>query len=459
MRFLIAIFLTLAPLGAQYTSPACGPAGGSTPWACGAWPAAAAPAIAAAGTRTFDADTGNRVLRATASGSYGEAATVAFKTFDGGWKRAWNATSTRFLVQSWGGSGKLYWQGFDPSGMALGASGTIPPALISAEFDPADPDLVVGLQGGVARGYNLVTAAWSTIFDPKTAGWPAAAWTAAWGGRTVCIAEGPQDVGYRVICYDRVTGRTSSIDLRAQTINGVPFPVLMNGAAVRLPATIGNHEIMLSLDGRWLAIDTHGNAMCSVPGLANYASTSLMLSLDARTGYEWTVACGGTHWAYGHAGVMAQSSSARWTATGANGCASDSRGLAVRPTDSMTDAEYRLIQPCSFFASPSWAANIHLSWLNNRGDNQAPVIASAIGGPGVLGSELAAIETTAAKGQGRLWRFARHWSSPVCSFLDYASPQVSPDGRWAIFPSDWQGATGTGVCGGRRPDVFVFELK
>jgi hypothetical protein len=74
------------------------------------------------------------------------------------------------------------------------------------------------------------------------------------------------------------------------------------------------------------------------------------------------------------------------------------------------------------------------------------------------------METSAPASRGRLWRFAQTWNDPPqaqCSFLDYSSPSISPDGRWALFPSDWRGQAGTdGTCSNRRrTDVFIFELK
>jgi hypothetical protein len=455
----ILVILLAAPLCAQYTSPTCGPTGGSTPWACGAWPTAAAPELGLAGAVTLDPDTGNRVLRATAPGSFGEPLTAAFKTFDSGWKRAWNADSTRFIVSSWGGTGRRYWQAFDPATMRLGNSGVLPVGTHDFEFDQTDPDLLVGLSGGVAKSYHLVTKVWSTVFDPKSIGWPGTPWKAVYGGSVVCIAGGGQDLGWRTICYDRVRHRTWQIDYRAQTINGRPFPVLLRGATVRLPATVTHHEVMLSPDGRWLAIDTHGNSPCNEASLGDYAGTTLFLSLEARTGYEWNVACGGTHWAYGYDGLLAQSTTPRFCASGIDGAPGDSRAVALRPSDSMLDSEFSQIQPHAFFSDPGWKTAVHLSWANNSGDNQQPVIAAAVGGTGVMGNELVALETTAQEHMGRVWRIAQHWATTACGFFVYVSPQVSPDGRYALFPSDWAGATGAGVCGGRRPDVFVFELR
>lgn len=461
----------------SYNSPYCGPSGGSTPWACGAWPSTTPPTLGPAGSKTTDPDTGNRVLRVTQSGSFGENASTAFKVFDAGWKRAWNADSTKFFAFSWSTSASLIkhyinWVGFDPATMSLtGASAAVPYQFADVQWDESDPDLVVGVVNGVAKTYNVVTGVWTTVFDPNSVQWGGTPWIAEWNGGRVCFAAGPQDTGYRLACYDRRSGATQVIDLHAQTINGRNFPVYFQGNPVILPAGVGVHTITLAPDGKWLAIDTHGNSLCSVPGLTNYASTSLFVNLETQVGYEWNVGCGSTHWAYGFDSVMAQSASTRWTRTGADGaCSSDGRGVLRRNTDAEADSSIVQTVPCKSFSPATWSIGVHLSWLNNLNDENAnnyPVLLATTNS-GVansfLWSDIAAIEIGAQAYQGRLWRFAQTWNDQIstqCSFLGYSSPSISRDGKWALFPSNWRGQTGSnGICAnGKRTDLFLFELK
>jgi len=428
-----------------------------------------------AGTVTIDPDTRNRVLRVTQSGSFGEAAGTAFKGFDSGWKQLWNATSTRFLIIPWTtGNPKVraYWMGFNGTTMSLaGAAVPAPVDFTDVEWDQYNPDLLVGLSKGVAKTYNVVTKTWTTIFNPAQVNLGAWAWLSAWGGSTVCIATSGQDVGYRTACYDRKTATFNVINLHTQTINGSPLTVYFQGKPVALPATTTMHNITVGRDGRWLAIDTHGNSMCSVPGLSNYASTSLFIDLQNKVGYEWNVACGQTHWAYGYNGIMMQSDSPKWTPYGANSaCNSDSRGIIHRSTDLATDSSLYQTGPCALYAPATSNVSVHLSWANNADGanvNRYPVL-MATTNEGVsnwfMWSDIAAMETAAPAYQGRLWRFAQTWNdktSTQCGFLGYASPSISPNGKWAIFPSDWRGQTGSnGVCmNKRRTDLFIFELR
>ena len=167
---------------------------------------------------------------------------------------------------------------------------------------------------------------------------------------------------------------------------------------------------------------------------------------------------------------MMQSASSKWTSTGANNpCNSDSRGIGRRSTDGAIDSSYVTTQPCTFFNPATWNISVHLSWTNNFNDanvNKYPVL-MATSNEGVsnmfLYSDIAAMETSAAPFQGRIWRFAQTWNDQTqnqCGLIGYASPSISRSGRFAIFPSNWRGQTGSnGVCtNGNRTDVFLLEL-
>jgi hypothetical protein len=352
-----------------------------------------------------------------------------------------------------------------------GAGAPVPNQFTAVEWDQTNPDLVVGVVNGVAKTYNVVTSAWTTVFDPATSNWGGTPWIAGWGGNSVCIAAGPQDNGHVLACHDRQTGASQVIDLHAQTINGAGFTVYFQGNPVVMPPSVGIHTITMAPDGKWLAIDTHGNNMCSIGGLTNYASTGLFLNLETHVGYEWNAGCGATHWAYGYNGAMMQSVGPNWTPAGPHGpCNSDSRGIIRRNTDATIDSSLYATAPCLFFNQATWNVNVHLSWTNNANDSNAnnyPVLV-ATQNEGVpnsfLWSDIAAMETSVQPYQGRMWRFAQTWNdqtSNQCSFLEYSSASISRDGKWAVYPSNWRGQTGSnGVCAnGKRTDLFVFELK
>lgn len=479
ITFIFSIEIVSVASVQTYNSPYCGPSGGSVSWACGAWPTNTPPTIPEKGATVTDPDSGNKVLRLTQGGDFGENTKIAFKVFDGGWKNAWNADNTKILVFPWASSGPTknesgYWIGFDPNNFSLtGTSDTVPTKLRDVEWDKNNPNLLVGLVDGIAKSYDVSSKTYATLFDPSTSGWGGSAWIASWGGTAVCIAQGPQDSGFMLTCKDWQSGVIKVINLHAQTINGQPFDVIMGGSKVNLPSSLGNHTISLSPDGQWLAIDTHGNTGCNAPGAPkNYQSTSLFINLVNDTGYEWNLACGSTHWAYGFNNVMIQSSSPTWSKLGAyqkDACTYDSRGIAKRNTDDTADSSFEILQPCLSFLPTKINLQIHLSWLNNFNDsnvNNYPVIGAGFdegAGNGFMTNEIFAVGTDASVHQNKIWRIAQTWNDPKsknCGFLDYSSPSVSRDGKFVVFPSDWKGQTGTnGTCaGGKRTDVFVFSL-
>jgi hypothetical protein len=89
--------------------------------------------------------------------------------------------------------------------------------------------------------------------------------------------------------------------------------------------------------------------------------------------------------------------------------------------------------------------------------------------------EIIAIRTDG--GPTTVWRFAHHRSDvncvnavPACTedkdpFWYTPRPNISPDGRWAIFTSNWERSLGIDCCTSaettpnRRQDVFVVQLR
>jgi len=119
----------------------------------------------------------------------------------------------------------------------------------------------------------------------------------------------------------------------------------------------------------------------------------------------------------------------------------------------------------------------HTTWNNARPDNAAPVI-SGLYRYGVntapwraWDDEIIAVQTDAAPGVNpTVWRFAHHRSnvandlnSAGTSFWYMPRPNISPDGHWVLFTSNWEKTLGTdpdGDTGGAaRQDVFLVALQ
>jgi hypothetical protein len=115
----------------------------------------------------------------------------------------------------------------------------------------------------------------------------------------------------------------------------------------------------------------------------------------------------------------------------------------------------------------------HTSWNNARPDALVPVISSTYRYYGSNNTtpwrpwddEIIGIDTTGGIG-GIVYRFAHHRSN-VGSDANPAQPyfwyepiaNVSPDGRWVMFTSNWEKTLGQDASEGTaRQDVFIVKL-
>ena len=119
----------------------------------------------------------------------------------------------------------------------------------------------------------------------------------------------------------------------------------------------------------------------------------------------------------------------------------------------------------------------HTTWNNAKPDRLVPVVSALYRAPTsetawrAWDDEIVAIQTDAAAGADAIvWRFAHHRSdvrSDVnamgISFWYQPHPNVSPDGRWVLFTSNWEKTLGTDLTADSatraRQDVFLVELK
>lgn len=118
----------------------------------------------------------------------------------------------------------------------------------------------------------------------------------------------------------------------------------------------------------------------------------------------------------------------------------------------------------------------HPSWHNAQPDRMVPFIdANYRYGTSTVewrawDEELFAVQSEGAGSGAAVWRFAHHRSAVAddvdpsrISFWYTPRANVSPDGRWALFTSNWEKTLGTDprgdVGGSYRQDVFLAELR
>jgi len=114
---------------------------------------------------------------------------------------------------------------------------------------------------------------------------------------------------------------------------------------------------------------------------------------------------------------------------------------------------------------PGWWSDYHISTRALGGDSSPLYISSynAQGNPTTPGPPTAAVPgdneifAVYTDGSGRVARFAHHYSSAEGNFYNSPRGNVSPDGRFFIFASDWYMGLG-GEYPNQRSDVFCLKL-
>jgi hypothetical protein len=92
----------------------------------------------------------------------------------------------------------------------------------------------------------------------------------------------------------------------------------------------------------------------------------------------------------------------------------------------------------------------HLSWNNQSDGGTQPVLWSISNNAPPVCAGQDEVTMVAIDGSGTMWRFA-HMYTRQSDFYAQGMANVSRDGKWAIFTSDWN-ASG-------RDDVYLIQLK
>jgi hypothetical protein len=112
----------------------------------------------------------------------------------------------------------------------------------------------------------------------------------------------------------------------------------------------------------------------------------------------------------------------------------------------------------------------HFSWNNTNADDTNPVCLTTYrpGNPNVPAAPLAVdgpwenevlcVETDGKA--SKIWRFAHTYSTAKNGFWSTPRGNISPDGRFFMFTSDWEDQLGQTPNGKKyRTDVFLVELR
>jgi hypothetical protein len=418
------------------------------------------PAIAP-GQVITDPTFGSRIVRVTGP-DLNPDYVVSYRSSDSTIQRAWNATVSRFTVEDTWGQQLVF--SFDPGPMRARflrripfdrrrESPQVPPATVvpfngsDSAWHDTNPDRLYGRSGNkIIKCFDFSTEQMSTVVDLDTLGLnlPEESYTSG-----VCVMNDT----LMTTCGGAVNDDMHWIVIGPltapawRTLDTLSLKQFNNGNGFLL------HSTTLDLTGRYLLLVPSQKS--GVPGHALFC-----WDLDTDTITEITVAVSG-HCALGRGCYVNQDcepgtpwDAAQWTFR----AFSDPNEVGNCINEVLTPQEIYLAE--------------HPSWTNQQTDDpdnipQEPFVSATYRHqpsdvPWRAWDE-EVITINPASGEVR--RQAHHRSQvlhPVTGWDYWATPRpnISPDGRFALFTSNWGRTLGTdAVEGGDRQDAFIVELR
>ena len=414
---------------------------------------ASPPALGPAGTTVKDPTFGSPILRVTDANTLPGRPGISFHTDASSEANTWNKTSTLFLIGTTGGHGPVF--AFDPAAMKARYTGIdlpLPPASMSAgEFSAQSPNIIYGWSAGHRprfMEYDLSHRGGAKeLHDPaKCVDVPAASYglDLSVSGDDIRLfgTLGPrQDDDELAYVYDLKLG-CRWYDTRTGEVGGEWGPK----GTISTEARYLLHNGRMSKDGKYVALT--GSHESHIVAIWRVESLQVELCPVGPPGY-----CGG-HRVMGYSHLV---NTAGYR---------DSMDVRIRPLDNLRSFS-TLIQ--NLPPKGEWPDK-HWSWNNANPADTTPVCGTTYlsdnsGEPGALlketrawDNEVICIETD-GKGS-KVWRFAHTFSSVRNGFWSTPRGNVSQDGRFYTFTSDWMNTLGRSADGkGYRTDVFVVKLE
>jgi len=407
------------------------------------------PTMGLSGTVIHDPTFGTRILRVTDWQTQPNYPDASFRTPSGSFVNNWNADSTMFWVH---GRGGILLFRLDPERMAVSRVGdTNNPngGLILPEPGPFSyrrPNIIYQRSGVKVQEYDINTNQATTVFDA------AAVVPGAQGSYTpsvsdddsrICMAFGDkQDTHPYVAVLDRNTGRYHLLDTMRSRVDGRP---------TRIQLGFGIHSAYIDRSGRYVVI---GKGVGRKPNTSEWAVWDVDTGEVAEITNRWS-----GHDASGF-GVRVNESGY----VGGNPQFYEEVQYAIRPLDPAHVSEIRfLIDPANLPTPHLPITGGHFSWNNARPDVLVPIVGShyrerkhADKPWRALDDEIIAVATD---GSGTVWRFAHHRSITDGNFWDTPRGNVSQNGRWYLFTSNWERKLGWDPYEKHgRQDIFLVEL-
>lgn len=435
-------------------------------------PEPALPVIGPAGSRFTDPTFFTEITRVTDGNTRPGRLNRSFRTPSSSHQHAWSANGTYFYTVSTDGT--IIPFRFDAAtGQASrinpttsGEGGLIVRSYVEPQFSYIHDHLIyVSGVGGSVRTigqYNFSTDQYSLLVDLDTVVPNLADTYLGWIGSSAGIVERivtffggtSQDRHYYVMVFDRDNpAKRRLVNTLASTIDGAPTNITLNFKV---------HAVSIDRSGRYVMIYT---TSADISGTRKAAPTYLWdLSTGLFTELPLVSARSGGHDSYGYGVRVNQDccTSTSW----------DAAQWQFRWLDApfaTRDLVTPVLQPKEIYLAD------HSTWHNARPDVMMPVISGLYRDDAAApwrawDSEIIAIQTDTASANAKVWRFAHHRSNilsdayPTLQAFWYTPrPNVSDDGQWVLFTSNWEKSLGMDPGGdqyqGHRQDVFMVRLK
>ena len=389
---------------------------------------------------------GSRILRVT--GPSGSAPSPSFRTPDSGVQRAWNADTTRFVLEDTYGQQHVY--AFDAKKLrvkrrrVLRQSDVVAFTGSDSSWHDADPDLLFGRYGNkVIKSINVATDAWTTIVDLDTLGLnlPEESYTGSvyvQNNHLLTVCGGATNDDHHWLVYiDLATGVIDTLDTLTLTSFNQGRGFTLHGSVLDLSAQyVLMQPANKSGDTTHLYIWEPPTTRRS-PDPVRPVSTAISghfavgrgvwVTQDCAPGTPWDAAqwCfRDFQWPDDVTNIIDPVLQPKLVAFADHSCWTNMQQLA----DPFLSATYRYqVDPCPWRAWDEEILRIGpMSGLVERHAHHRSAVINESGG-------------------------FDYWATPRAN--------VSVDGRWAIFTSNWGRSLGTDLEQNARQDVFLVELR
>jgi hypothetical protein len=405
------------------------------------------PVLGRAGSIITDPNFGSRILRVTDEKTDPRREGGPIMTPSSAEQNTWNTNSTKFYVVGMGGKDFLY--DFDPSTMTAKSKGLLDVAWGGEpQFSYTQPNVLYGIdhrnpsfqQIDVSNGRLTTLDNISDCVKLNSDDGGHGVTVSADDNRFMTNVGPRQDGNYLVYIYDRQLG-CRWYNTQTGEIGGKWGPK----GTVTMPDRLLIHNARMSKSGKFVYI---------ARGQAQPHHHWVVWEVDTMTVTLCPSDCTG-HRAVGYSHLVGPSG------------AINPMDLQIRPLNHLEETSS--LVPDLQRTNGYWY-DLHFSWNNVNAEDTIPICFSTYrpGNPNIPGSPLAVdgpweneIDCVETDGKGhKVWRFAHNYSTAKNGFWSTPRGNVSQDGRFFMFTSDWQDQLGEIRDGKKfRTDVFIVELK